>query len=131
MPNIDLTITVSVILALCAIIVPCVTTWINNRHQLKMRTLEIKLQEKKESSFYQRSIYENYLKNTMRCIHCDNQESMHLYDESYALALIYFPAKFTDSLIQINQCIVTRNGYDSLSAFNELSKEIRKLLKTM
>ena len=131
MPKLDLTVTISVILALCATITPSITTFLNNRHQLKMKKLELELQEKKELLFYRREVYENYLKYTMRCIHRDDNESAHLYDEYYALALIYFPSELTPVLMDINQCVTTRNGFQSLDAFNELSKNVRGILKTM
>ena len=42
MPKIELTITISVILALAAIISPIFTAIINNRYQLKLKKLELK-----------------------------------------------------------------------------------------
>lgn len=45
MPTIDTTITISIILAICALFAPSITAWINNRHQYKMRTLELQHDE--------------------------------------------------------------------------------------
>ena len=41
MPNIDLTVTVSVIIALCAIISPILTAIINNCHHTKIKNLKL------------------------------------------------------------------------------------------
>ena len=49
MPEIDLTISISVILAVCAIISPIATTLINNRYQLKLKDLEYQQKEKEDS----------------------------------------------------------------------------------
>lgn len=59
----DLTITVTSILGIAAIISPIVTSIINNRYLLKMRRLDAKIEQEKELSFYTREIFENYLKH--------------------------------------------------------------------
>ncbi len=126
--NVDLTITISVILAVCALISPICTSLINNRHQQKMKLLELREEARKEDLFYHRNIYENYLKNAMKCLHEPDTQSLHDYAESYALALIYFPHEYKDSLILINDSIVKRNGIDALSDLNKLSEFVRKSL---
>ena len=68
MPEIDLTISISVILAVCAIISPIATTLINNRYQLKLKDLEYQQKEKESSFFYRRGVYEDYLRCTGKCI---------------------------------------------------------------
>ena len=50
MPQIDPTITISVILAICALFAPSITAIINNRHQYKIRKLELQYDIKKHHS---------------------------------------------------------------------------------
>lgn len=91
MPEIDLTISISVILAVCAIISPIATTLINNRYQLKLKDLEYQQKEKESSFFYRRGVYEDYLRCTGKCIAHPTRENIQEYGKIYALALIYFP----------------------------------------
>jgi len=42
MPEISLSFTITAIIALCALISPIATTLLNNRHQLKIKELELK-----------------------------------------------------------------------------------------
>ena len=41
MPKVDFTITISILLAICALFAPSITALINNHHQYKMRKLEL------------------------------------------------------------------------------------------
>lgn len=50
MPKIDPTITISIILAICALFAPSITALINNRHQYKMKQLELQYDIKKHHS---------------------------------------------------------------------------------
>ena len=61
MPKIDFTISISVILALCAIVSPIFTAIINNMHQTKIKKLELKQQEYRDTIIHQRDFFENYL----------------------------------------------------------------------
>ena len=54
--ELDLTVTVSVIIALCAIVSPILVAIINNRHQRKMKQLEIAKEHKMKA-------FETYLCN--------------------------------------------------------------------
>ena len=56
-PQIDLTITISVIIALCAIITPLITTLLNNQHQLKIKKLELEQVRIENTVLYKRSIF--------------------------------------------------------------------------
>lgn len=131
MPKIDLTISISVILAICAIVVPLLNTLLNNHHQFRLKKLELKSSLQKEELFYQRSIYENYLKSAMRCIQDPDTNSLHEYGESYALALIYFPSNYTQKLIEINAAISNRQGMTAISSLNELAESVRTILKKL
>lgn len=63
--KLDLTITVTAILGIAAIISPIATAIINNHYQLKMRRLDSEIELRKEKSFYNREVYENYLKSAL------------------------------------------------------------------
>ena len=54
---IDLTITITSLLALCAIISPIFTAIINNKYQLKLKKLELGYQEKTDTIIHRINIF--------------------------------------------------------------------------
>ena len=67
--ELDLTITVTAILGIAAIISPIATAIINNLYQIKLKKLEMKQQKLEKTTYYIRSIFENYLRYAGRCIY--------------------------------------------------------------
>lgn len=131
MPKIDLTITVTVVIAVCAIISPVITTLLNNRHLYKMKKLEMKLESEKSSRFYKRGIYEEYLKAAGKCVADANSDRMAEYGEIYLLALVYFPEKLRDELISINALITSYSWKDARVALNEFTPKISTILQKL
>ena len=110
MPTIDLTISVTAILAISAIISPIATAIINNRHQDKLKELEYKHENEKSSLFYKRGVYEDYLRCVGRVVAFSDNESFKEYGRIYPLALIYFPESLYDQLIDINDDLQARTS---------------------
>ena len=131
MPKIDLTISVTVVIAICAIISPILTTLLNNRHIYKMKKLEMKLDSEKASLFYKRGIYEQYLKAAGTCVSYANQQLINEYGEIYLLALIYFPEELQTELININDHIVNLSWDKARKSLNQFAPKIRTILKNM
>lgn len=106
MPKLDLTITVPAILVITSIIAPIVTTILNNRHQLKLKRLELKEKRYAESVVYQRQLFENYL----RCAgkfskSADTKESAE-YGEAFFLAYLYAPSELRPLMESLDTFIV-------------------------
>ncbi len=120
MPKIDLTISISVIVALCAIISPILTAIINNRYQLKLKRIELSQQEYLETILYCRNIYENYLKYTGRCIYHSDTDALKEYGEYYYSALMYAPSDIRTDMINANNLIMEYK-------YNEASPIIEKI----
>lgn len=128
--KLDLTITVTAILGIAAIISPISTAIINNRYLLKMRRLDAEIALKKEASFYNREVYENYLKSSFKYLKRRDSEVKHEYSECYALALIYFPEDLLEEIISINIILRSDNLTGVTERLENLSKKIRKILQT-
>ena len=132
MPKIDLTITISVIVAIAAIVSPVLTAIFNNRHQLKLKHLELKQQQYEQSIVYKRTILENYLKGLSALSHRNNtSENRDLYSKNYPLALMYVPEDVQVQMSFANECIY-KNKYDDLLDFVDdlsslISNELKKL----
>lgn len=131
MPKIDLTVTISVIIAICAIISPIITTILNNHHFYKIRKLDEAAQLRKETYFYKRGIYEDYLRYTGQCVtHC-TAEALDNYGATYALALIYFPEDLQSKIIDLNNEIYNRSSDNALKKFNKLAPLVRMQLQNL
>ena len=118
MPKIDLTISISVIVALCAIISPLLTAIINNHHQAKIRRMEDLQQEYRDTVLHHRNVYENYLKYAGRCIYYADRDALKDYGEYYYSALIYAPPDIQTDMIQANKLMLEDN-YDEASVLIE------------
>lgn len=127
----DMTITVTVVIAVCAIISPIITTLLNNHHLYKMRKLDIKLETEQKSYFYKRGVYENYLKTAGRCATLVSHENLSAYGEAYMLALIYFPDDLRNELIRINDCFINIDREQAVTLLNQLAPKIHTILKSM
>lgn len=131
MPEIDLTITISVVIAVCAIISPVITTLLNNRHVYRMKKLDLKQESEKSSYFYKRGIYEEYLKFAGRCVANASNEAMQEYGQTYLLAMIYFPEELRPELMRINNLICSYSMQEARSALDDLAPKICTILQNM
>lgn len=134
--------TVTIVVALAAIISPIFVAIINNVHHAKMEALsyshqekmrELDLQDKRESENlkYLHSIYENYLKSASRCIAVQNAENIKLYGECYSISFIYFPPASYERLESINASIRNRDWEDANTQLEEFSIWLAPLMKEM
>ena len=119
MPKFDLTISISVIVALCAIISPILTAIINNRYQIKIKRIELTQQERRDFVLYHRNIYENYLKYAGRCIYFADQDALKDYGEYYYSALMYAPHDIQTDMINANR-LMLEDKYDDASLIIEV-----------
>lgn len=129
--KLDLTITISAILGLAAIISPIATSIINNIYQLNLKKLEYEQQDKEASVFYKRGIYEDYLRCTGTCIAFATKENLQEYGKMYALALIYFPPDLIEDLKALNTAIHGSHWDNARSLFNEFAPKIRDISQCM
>lgn len=127
--KIDLSLTITAIIALCSTLSPILTALINNHYHYKMRKIDVKLEQEKELRFYQREVYENYLRYTSELLMDPRHETaLQKYGAAHALALAYFSDTYRTKLLEINSLIHKCRHDDALLIFNELSSDIRSTL---
>jgi hypothetical protein len=107
--SIDLNLAITSVIAVSAVFSPGITAVINNRHQLKLKQMELHAAESKELRFYNRNIYEEYIINTLRCLYCNDETNISNYSKSYSLALIYFPKDIINILNCINNELMSED----------------------
>lgn len=129
--QVDLTITITAILGISAIISPIATAIINNHYQLKMKHLELKQKHLENTTYYIRTIFENYLKCTGRCLNNPDREARKDYGEYYFLALSYAPDSISKSMISINSSMSNQDYDIATTLLEKLKPQISELLQRM
>ena len=129
--SIDLTVTISVIIALCAIISPVLVAVINNRNQLKMRNLELKHDEdvNNRQMVYNHvvSLFEAYLGSLEGCMKNMTYEAEEKYGVALGNALIYASHTSQSTMLDIDDKVknssidtieqsITRSEISNISA---------------
>lgn len=134
--------TVTIVIAISAIISPILVAIINNHHQAKMKKLEFKHQEnlknleikethEKKVIDYIHSIYESYLKSASRYISNPTNDNKKTYGENYSISFVYFPPKAHDRLKEINSLIRSHDYVGANGKLEELSIWMSALMKDM
>ena len=131
MPKIDLTVTISVIVALCAIVSPIATAIINNRYQLKLRKMDIYQKTLENTMLYKRSIFENYLKYAGRCIFHSDVNALKDYGEYYLLALLYAPIELHTEMKKINVLMLEKHWSEASPLFEVLTPKIYDVIQKL
>lgn len=131
MPKIDLTISISVIVALCAIISPILTSIINNRYQLKMKKMELEQENIKNTILYKRNIFENYLKYSGERISYADASAQKNYGEYYFLALTYAPSELIPEMEKINHFMECHDYSNASSLLEDLTPKICDMLQQL
>lgn len=131
MPKIDLTVTISVIVALCAIVSPIATAIINNRYQLKLRKMDIYQKTLENTMLYKRSIFENYLKYAGRCIFHSDVNALKDYGEYYLLALLYAPIELHTEMKEINVLMLEKHWSKASPLFEVLTPKIYDVIQKL
>lgn len=129
--KVDLTITVTTILGIAAIISPIATAIINNRYLLKLKKIELQQEHIEKTTYYIRSIFENYLRYVGRCIYNADREALKDYGEYYFLALTYAPNDIAKDMQKINHDISCRSFEDATVLLENLKSAISEWLQQL
>lgn len=123
----DLSITISVIIAIAAVISPIFTAIINNAHQRKMKLLELKQEHYEKTVSYQRSIFENYLSKAGIYIgtKCTDKNCLKDYNDAYLLALLYAPKGLREKIQSANMHLLPGFDTNAIDEFEKLIPQIQ------
>lgn len=131
MPKIDLTISITVIVAIAAIISPVITTLLNNHYQLKIKKMEMQQKQYEDTVLYRRQVIENYLQALSVVMQNFSHPNLELYAKCYSIAYLYLPNAIQKEMSEVNHLIhgvgtnCTPEQFDHL--ITDIDKELRKL----
>ena len=129
--DINPTITMTVVVSLCAVISPIFTTIINNHYQLKLRKLEINHEQYKETFLFNRNIFTNYLKYTGRCIYYPDDNALKEYGEHCFTALAFAPTNLRTEMLVINTAISTGETETAQKVFEQLAPKLYTIIEKL
>lgn len=139
MPEFDSTITISIILAICALFAPSITAVINNRHQYKIRKLELHHDHAAKKT---ETLYERKCNTYMALTRAAGQYAVNHTATSFRselLACIQAAILLCDSstlplLLKINGLIECKEQFDEsqyLIVLTSLSEALNKELNSL
>lgn len=131
MPSLDLSFTITAIIAICALISPMATTIINNHHQKSMRKLEYEEQEKQRRIERERDIYEGYFQAAGACIQHSNSQALLEFGKHSAQILCYAPDDVIDEIQQIEFLILARNLDTAQKELDWVIAKLRPILREL
>lgn len=112
-----------------AIITPAVTTYLNNRFQLKMRKLEFAFQKQNDYYEKQRSCIENFLSFASKQIETNYQSERIEFLKCYHELLLYLPSKDWEKVKSLYHLITKGNKEQSIKLLYEVTEILAARLK--
>lgn len=131
MPNLDLSFTITAIIAITSLVSPIITCLINNHHQLKIKELELKQQAQVKFVDSKKEIFENYLKYAGAYIYHCNDEVQTQYGKYSFLAMTYAPKNISDEIESINENLLNLNFDSAVFKLNLLTISIQSFLQRL
>lgn len=130
----DATLSLSIVLALVALIAPTITARINNHHAYEMKKLDIKQQRYEQESSHIKQLFEQFLADYGRYTASKQYKERVATQESFYKCIPYVPEKSLNSFLHFfNLLSLTNTPLASLEKYMQetLLKEIRDILKTL
>ena len=129
--SVDLTLTVSVILGLSAIVSPILVAIINNHHQYKMKKLEYKQKEHEENILYKRRVFMDFLRALNKVCQVPSDDNISSYSECYSLAYIYLPDYVRKDMGKLNLLINHQRFDEAIKYVDALSMDVCEELQKL
>ena len=130
MPTVDLSFTITAIIAICALLSPVLTTILNNHHQKAMKRLEYKEEEKQRQSEKTQKIYEEYLLAAGACVQSPTGEALRAFGRRSALLICYVTNQELQVMIMdLERCLYANNDHrKAQDLLDEIAVRLRPLL---
>lgn len=104
------------------------TACINNKHQLKLRKLDIEGKELSEYYSRRRTAIENFLSSTSKYLSDCQYKNVEVCGENFFQVYPYAPKDLWDGLNDLYTCICEENIVDARSFFCKISNQLAEIL---
>lgn len=131
MPTVDLTVTITAVLALVAIISPVLTAIIDNIFRLILKHSENKQKRYEQNTLHKREIFENFLSAFNEVCHLKDNDTISRYASSYSLVYVYLPANVQHDLATVNLLIEKRDWNEAIKYVDLISTDIYKEMQKL
>lgn len=119
MPEIDSSITIMGVIAVCAIVSPIAVAIINNHYLLKAKQMEINVNAKAKA-------FENYLIAVGRIIDIHSSNNSCDYEACKCIAYAYAPKKAWAEMDKLDRLIKESNFTEAREAMTSVGKKLSK-----
>ena len=131
MPTVDLTVTITTVLALVAIISPVLTAIIDNVFRLILKHSENKQKRYEQNTLHKREIFENFLSAFNEVCHLKDNDTISRYASSYSLVYVYLPQNVQRDLATVNLLIEKRDWNEAIKYVDLISTDIYKEMQKL
>lgn len=131
MPTVDLTVTITTVLALVAIISPVLTAIIDNIFRLILKHSENKQKRYEQNALHKREIFENFLSAFNEVCHLKDNDTISRYASSYSLVYVYLPKNVQHDLATVNLLIEKRDWNEAIKYVDLISTDIYKEMQKL
>ena len=122
---IDLTLTVGSILAICAVVAPVITTAMNNRHQLKVKRLELDDAQRQRETKRLTEIYDTYVSAAGACVMYPESADFSAFQAASAKAMLYAPEAVLPQMRNLAAQIEILDANQALPLIYEITQSLR------
>ena len=127
MPTLDLSFTITAIIAICALVSPILTAIINNIFQLLLRRQEFKHEEKLADEEHEREVFEGYVRAAGACIQVQNTEALHEFGRHSSQAMYYVPEDIREEMLKLEKSIRTDDKSSKVELLYTITTKLRQL----
>lgn len=127
----NLSVSISIVVAICAIISPILTAIINNHYQYKLRKLDDEKELRKTSAIYKRDVLENYLKYLGQCHVRATADSEANYGKYYFLAYLYAPSDVLPLMEEIDKHYSNHDFYNKDIPLETVAFKLREHINSL
>ena len=124
----NLNVLISAIVAASSVTAPIFTALINNKHQLKMKKLELEQKHYDDEVAFQKNIFNEYLHKAGLLYGSGfSTKALEEYGDAYAIALLYAPEEIRKLMIKANNfALKDPNWKCFLKEIEELAPKIQE-----
>lgn len=119
------------ITAIAAILAPIFVAVINNRHQYRLKKMELEQKFYEQSVLHKREIFEKFLSTFNKACQLQTEDSISEYSSCYSLVYIYLPAPVRNELGEINLLIKQNNWMEVIKYVDRISMDIAHELEKL